>query len=164
VIAKQVVPANFAEEGRTYQTTEDFFWPAVLDSIQIDNWEMIAGGNKTYTTPIYSREAYRGPCNATVTEKFYTESPAVSPPETMLPLPMDMQTPEFGLNIGPTLHTANFIYISTGTDHPIYEYTVGTWNFPATSPTDWPASVIGSDIVTPFRGGYLKRTITIYQP
>lgn len=117
-----------------------------------------------FTIPIYAKEAYRGPCRAYVEERFYLSPPPMEAPKVMLPLPIDLQTPVFGLNIGPTLHTARGITLNTGTNHPVYEYSVGSWNFPATTPTSWPSSVVASDECRPFRGGYIKTKVTVYPP
>ena len=164
VTRRQVVPSKFAASGRSYFTTEDHLWPAVLERIQIDTWPRKEGGSDMITTPIYAKDAYRGPCRAYVEERFYLSPPPMEAPNIMLPLPIDLQTPIFGLNIGPTLHTTRTVRLSTGTNHPVYEYTVGLWVFPATNYTDWPASVVASDECRPFRGGYLKTKVTIYRP
>lgn len=164
VTTKQVVPSSFVANGRSYATTMDFLWPAVLSNIQIDVWERTAGGTDMLATPYYSKEQYRGPCNATVTQKFFINPPSVQKPQVMLPLPIDVQTPIFGVNVGPTLHPARTITLSTGTDHPVYELTFGVWYFPPTTPTDWPASIIASDEVVPYRGGYMKTTVVVYPP
>ena len=164
VTQRQVVPSDFAFLGRSYNTTEDYTWPAVLGSLEVDVWGRQEGGQDSYLKPIYAKEAYRGSCAALVTERFYTSPTSVGTPSALKPLPINVQCPFFGLNIPPTLHGEFIIETSTGTDHPVYVYTVGTWTFVATTPTDWPASVIAGDTISPFRGGYIRRTSTIYKP
>jgi hypothetical protein len=164
VTRRQVIPSRFSTSGRSYYSTADHLWPAVLSTIQIDIWNRIEGGSDMFTIPIYAKEAYRGPCRAYVEERFYLSPPPMEAPKVMLPLPIDLQTPVFGLNIGPTLHTARGITLNTGTNHPVYEYSVGSWNFPATTPTSWPSSVVASDECRPFRGGYIKTKVTVYPP
>jgi hypothetical protein len=164
VTTRQLTPTAFAAGGRTYNTTEDHLWPAVLSSIGIDTWTKAEGGSEMYLQPFYSREAYRGPCRATVVERFYINSPIVNAPQVMLPLPINVQTPIAGINIGPTLHDNIPFFITNGTEDPVYDYINIAFNFPATNFSDWPASVIAYDQARPFRGGYLRTTVTIYQP
>ena len=164
VTFKQVVPSDFALSGRSYSTSHDYFWPAVLGNIQIDIWNRRAGGSDDIASPIYEKDAFRGACRALVTQKFFLAPQGTLSPDALQPLPIDLHTPVFGLNIGPTLHTARSVSLSTGTLHPIYEYTAGTWYFKATKPTAWPGSVIASDEQAPFRGGYMRTTVLVYPP
>jgi len=164
VTQRQVVPSRFATSGRSYYSTADHLWPAVLSTIQVDIWNRKEGGSDMISTPIFSKETYRGPCRAYVEERFYLTPPPMESPKVMQPLPIDLQTPVFGLNIGPTLHAARSVTLSTGTSHPVYEYTAGTWNFQATTPTSWPSSLVASDECRPFRGGYIKTKVTVYPP
>lgn len=163
ITERYVVPAEFAENGRTYSTTIDFSWPAVLDSVQRDEWELRAGGTDTYVRPIYTKEAYRGPTAASITETFHATAPAVDAPVVMQPLPIEVTTPMIAINTGPTLHARKTLDVSTGNNHPIYKYTVGEWEFPATVPPAW-VEFVASDELKPFRGGYLRTTITLTPP
>lgn len=161
---RMVVPADVAGAGRTYYTTVDYSWPAVLGSIELDQWDRKDGGYEIYVRPVFSREAYRGPCNATVIESFSLVAPTGLSVDSLQPLPINISTPMFSISIGPTLHVSDSLAISTGTSHPVYEYTAGDFPIDATSPTDWPGTLTIDDSVSPFRGGYLRRTITINSP
>lgn len=164
VVERQIVPPAFAENGRTYETTMDFTWPAVLSGFDIDTWNLRDGGYQQYVTPLFSKEAYSGPCRATVTETFYSTPPVRSATQTMRPMPISMSTPIIDISVGPTLHGNQSINLSVGSNHPRFEETVGSWSFPATNYTAWPTSLLASSKVDPMRGGYLKTDVIVYPP
>ena len=161
---RQVIPSGFLAGGRTYTTSIDFPWPAVLGSIDVESWERKDGGIQTYVKPLYAKEAYRGPCKATIVETFSATAPTTSTPTSMQPLPIDISTPMFSVAVGPTLHPAYSLSLTNGTKDPIFKYTAATFAFAATTPSAWPSSVIASDEVRPFRGGYLRSQITVHPP
>ena len=78
VVERQVVPSAFAQSGRTYDTTMDFSWPAVLGSIAIETWNRKAGGGDTYFRPVFIKDEYSGPCSAKVEESFHSVAPDVT--------------------------------------------------------------------------------------
>jgi hypothetical protein len=162
---RNVVPKSFATNGRSYQTSIDFGWPAVLEAINIDSWDLRAGGADRFVRPDYKRAAYRGPCAATVTETFHTTPPVPSIPQSILPLPITLSTPFLNYREEPTLHTFKEIDMTTGSNHPTYRRTDGKFTFQRTEPyQDWPDSVIASDEVRPMRGGYLRTRVIVYRP
>lgn len=164
ITARQVVPSSMLSPGRTYLTTVDYSWPGVVSDVLTNTWERREGGQDQYAIPIFSKEAYRGPCKGSVTETWSSTAPTPGTPNVMLPLPLDLACPFFGHHIEPTLHVGMVRTISTGTAHPIYKYTVGTFTFPATKPVQWPTSIVKSDEVQPFRGGYLRTIVTAWPP
>lgn len=163
VTERTIVPSNIVA-GRTYETTVDFTWPAVLASIDIDTWELREGGYQMYTTPLFSKETYSGPCKAVVTEQWHSTAPTRSVTETLLPMPINMATPMIDLSIGPTLHNNITVELSVGSNHPRYTPTVGSWTYPATNYTSWPASLLVSSKIEPARGGFVKTDVTVYSP
>jgi hypothetical protein len=173
VTEREIIPATIAAGGRSYYTSVNFHWPAVLSGVTARVWTKREGGAQTYAEPEFSKEEYRGPCKAFIQETFSVTAPAVksvgnpsgvAPPESMLPLPIVVQSPFFGISVKPTLHTALTFTILSGTTDPVYEYSGGVYNFPATTPPSRPASVVDSDEVRPFRGGYMRTKVTVYQP
>lgn len=168
ITERQIVPESFATSGRTYFSTTDFSWPAVLTDLRRDDWELREGGEDRYVFPEYKREAYRGPCKMKVEESFHVVPPTVvSAPAALLPLPVQIATPFLSFSDGPSLHEEFTLTLFTGSNHPKYRTTVGTYHFPATSPKDWPDASIGllvSDDTKPFRGGYLRTKVTVYPP
>jgi len=81
----------------------------------------------------------------------------------MQPLPVTIASPWVGVNLGPSLHAA-FTYTISITDDPEFESAALDFTFAATTPTDWPASLIAAHEQSPTRGGYLIRKITVYAP
>ena len=147
-----------------YYTTEDFYWPAVFTGVRLYNYELRNGGNEVFAQPNFSREAFRGGCRARVQVSWKVTKHSVNIPDTMQPLPIVVNTPFFGFNVGPSLHESGSFQVVTGS-HPKYSLNVGTaaeWE--ATSPTDWPASVLASDEQRPYRGGWLRTQVTIFRP
>jgi hypothetical protein len=169
---RMIVPEDVATSGRAYYTTIDYSWPAVLDYIDVDVWDRLDGGDEKYAYPFFKKEAFHGPCYAEVREQFY----ATAPPntdlsvDTMHPLPISISTPVFALSVPPSLHPHDEIDISTGTGHPVYDYNAGTFFIRGTGDgagsghIDWPDDMVIEDSVSQFRGGYLRRTITIQAP
>ena len=148
---------------RTYNTTQNYYWPPVLDSIEVSIWERKDGGIRRFFNPIYSKEGYRGECRAQVVDTFHVTAPTVAEPTAMLPLPINIQNPFFSVSVAPCLFAGDTVSFTNGTSDPEYEYTLDEYTLPATTPTDWPASVVIRN-VQPFRGGYILSTITIYPP
>ena len=161
---RQVVPSGFLDAGRTYTTSIDFPWPAVLAGLATEPWVRKDGGVQTYVKPVYAKDAYRGPCKATIVETFSATAPETSTPTSMMPLPIDISTPMFAVSVGPTLHGLFEISLTNGTSDPVFVFTAASFTFAATTPAAWPTSVIASDEVRPFRGGYLRSQITVYPP
>ena len=164
ITERQIIPTALVTTGRSYTTTVDFSWPAVLSSIEIDTWNRKDGGYEEYIRPVYSADAYRGPCRALVTETFHVSAPAATTPTVMKPLPINISTPLFSVSIGPTLHEAYNLVITTGSNHPTYESTVASYAEPETEPKIRPADAVASDTIEPFRGGFLRRLVTVYAP
>lgn len=163
ITERQVIPSLLLS-GRTYASTVDFSWPAVLDEILIDTWERKDGGYEQYVRPQFAKEAYSGPCEASITERFYLNAPTSLSIEALQPLPINISNPLFSVSVGPTLHNGFDLNVSTGTEHPTYKYTAGVYRVKATSPTAWPTTLIVEDDVRPFRGGWLRQTVTIQPP
>ena len=150
--------------GRIYETVEDYYWPGVLAVVRIDTWPLRDGGSEQYALPLYLKEAYRGPCHALITEVWSLIRPDEDLPDIMMPLPIDLATPFFSLNIGPTLHVGMRFTFTSGTLHPKYEYAGTAYDYPETTPSTWPESVQAPPAVTPYMGGFIKRTALIYPP
>ncbi len=165
---KQVVAVTLSGGIATihdYFTTEDFFWPAVLGGVRVYSYTLKEGGNENYAEPWFSKEAYRGPCKARVEVTWSPAEFTVGAPNVMAPLPIAVNTPFYSWSVGPCLHSAGTITIFTGSDHPKYDLNTGIaaeWS--DTTPTDWDPSVVASDEQRPFRGGFLRTKVTIYQP
>lgn len=164
VTERQVVPAFMLTTGRSYNTTVDHYWPGVLHHTITDLWPRRDGGDDNHTYPVLSRNAYRGPCAATVTEKFFVVCPTPVAPDILQPLPVGFSNPIQGLAVDATLHAGVTFTCATGSNHPVYDLITSNYIFPATNEVDWPATVIRSDEVHPFRGGWLQTTVEVQRP
>ena len=163
----EVIPSSIGGSGRTYFTTVDYTWPAVLAPNlygMISTWEKRAGGTQKYFEPQFLKNQYSGPCRAKITETFSLSPSSSSTAVTMQPLPISISNPYFSIAIGPTLHAAQTLSFTNGTTDPEFEYTVANYYVAATTPVSRPAQIIASDEVKPFRGGYLRQVTTIFQP
>jgi hypothetical protein len=165
---KQVVAVTLSGGIATihdYFTTEDYTWPAILGGVENRVYELRDGGSETYAEPYLSKEAYRGPCRAQVVITWSPqEFASIQAPEVMQPLPIVVNSPFYSWSVGPCLHDGGSITVVM-TNHPKYssvEGVVASW--PATSPKTWPPSVIASDEQKPFRGGWMRTKVTIFQP
>lgn len=164
ITTRDVVSPAFALSGRTYTTSQNYSWPAVLSGVSLSIWTRKDGGEDRFVFPDFSEEAYSGPCKAIVAQTFSKTAPTPGAPNVMMPLPIDITSPMFSLNLGPTLHAGAEIDLTTGTSHPVYEYGAATFTIYETSPTSWPSFITASDEVEPFRGGYLRTIVTVYPP
>jgi hypothetical protein len=166
-ITTEVVVAGTFTDGavtiRSYSTTQAYYWPPILSSIDIRLWERRDGGAQRYARPIYVEEGYRGECKADVVDTFHVTAPTVSAPDVMLPLPINISNPYYSISIGPCLFAGDTYSFTNGTEDPEFVYTVDSYVLPATVPVTWPDFVTIVN-VQPFRGGYLKSTIKIYKP
>lgn len=150
---------------RSYDTYQNFTWPAVLNNVEMMNWTRRDGGIDTYPMPVWTRYAYSGPCKATITETWSNSEITLPTVERMIPLPVAYSCPAFRISIGPSLHDEGEFSCDFGTNHSVYENNLGSSRtFPATNYLDWPANILVSATQTPYRGGYLLRTIRVYQP
>lgn len=149
----------------SYDTTENYYWPAVLDDVEFMDWERRNGGTDIFPRIVMLREAFKGPCKATVTRSWSKDPQSVTVPDQMLPVGIDYASPFFRLNIPDCLHGSFNAVCDIGTADPDYKQNVGsTRNFPATNYTDWPATIFASDEQAPYKGGYLRTSVTITRP
>ena len=149
----------------TYESTVNKRWPAVLQELKPQKWSQRDGTEVFSYFPIYTEEEYNGPCRATVTETWSKEAPtgqsSVGP--FLKTTPVFFSCPLFRVSIPPCLHGAQTFSGTTGTTSDTWEYL--TWNetIPATPQTGW-VDVVVTDEVSPFQGGFLKKTVTCKPP
>lgn len=167
ITEETVVSGTFAAGAvtvRSFNTVESYYWPPVLSGVGQSTWTRRDGGIQNYLYPIYSKEGYRGECKAVVTETFHVAAPTIADPDVMLPMPISIQSPNFSISIGPTLHAAlGPLAVTNGNADPEFEWFIDTFSYAATEPATWP-STITIENVQPFRGGYLKTSVVIDQP
>ena len=194
LVERQVIkpPRGVTNQISKYLTYQNYSWPAVLeggdDNIQGDvdsengidgyTWTRKTGGGDTVIFARYKRHAYSGPTRIEVTLFWRKTKFAVSTDVdgsdggnteltnvvTMQPIPVNFVSPLESLNIGPTLHDQLSVFITTGTEHPVWELAGAQFSYEPTNFIDWPESIIISDTQKPFRGGWLRERIKAFRP
>lgn len=193
LVERQVVETfGTSNQINKYTTYQNYSWPAVLDGADVADedgqlggdgisgftWTRKNGGGDTVVYPVYKRHAYSGPTKIEITLFWRKEKFAVDTNEdgrdggnslltnvvTMQPIPISFVSPLESLNVGPTLHSAISIFITTGTEHPVWELAGAQFDYAATNYTDWPTSIIISDTQKPYRGGWLRERVKAFRP
>lgn len=154
---------TFAAPSRSYKSNVEYYWPGVLGSITTIPFIRKDGGTEWYTYVKLAKEAYRGPCIATIDESFAATTAGVGDIKIMQPLPIHVETPFVSFSVEPTLHGLIDYNINISNDI-IYEDVAGNYNYVATDPVDWPATIVASWTAQPLRGGFFIRKITVTQP
>jgi hypothetical protein len=170
VITRRQVVAGTLTDGvvdvGAYNTNQRYYWPAVLGSYELMDWERNDGGTDIYPKYTFEPDAYNGPCRALV-ERTWSKTP-ISPLtvlEPMLPTPIGYACPYFTLSVPECLHAAVVSACDTSSSDPVYVTNVGSARTtPATNYLTWPASIVASDEQDPYRGGYLRTKVTVYPP
>jgi hypothetical protein len=162
-----------------YYTSQNYTWPAVLDNIGEAVWFKREGGEWRVTEVDYKHHRYSGPCKARIKVDWSpNEFTGVEPEQPPLPKPIVIVTPYFNISVPACLHprlpdesygggTGVFAWTS-GTDDPVFEYTVVTYQFDATNYADW--DDVGTDglkvtdVQEPTKGGWLRRRVWIFPP
>jgi len=149
----------------TYESTVNKRWPAVLTGLEKQLWSQRDGTEVYSYFPTYSDEEYSGPCRAIVTETWTKEAPtgqsSVGP--FLATTPVFFACPLFRVSIPPCLHGSHQFKGTTGTTSDTWEYLTWDSTVEATPQTSW-VDVVISDEVSPFQGGFLKKTITCKPP
>jgi hypothetical protein len=193
MIPQSGLPSDSALFGgtvlRVYETKRTFTWPAVLGDdgsgtgwngsaitgligdigVEIMDWEMKDGGSRNFDRPLWQRNGYRGPTRMVIHQEWLTQEELdaadIDVVTTMQPKPIDYPSPYLPVSISPSLHGVVYFQSDTGTSDPKYAANVGsTRYFPATTQTDWPASLVVDCPAEPFRGGYIVTRVTAYRP
>lgn len=151
----------------TYDTIENYSWPAVLQTLQFS--EVIRKGDSGEYTERYQyhyrlKPAYSGPCKAHITEGWSKTKPSVVLNAAMIPEAIRWDLILLRGSIPACLHPAITLYETTGTSHPIYPYTVGQVDIPATNYIDWPSTIVAAHRVWIADGGFRYRKVLIDAP
>ena len=182
VTNRGVVPAAVGGVAtiREYTSYVQQSLPAVLDAttpVEMMDWVLKDGASRYWPRVKYARHPFSGEIRAAISEKWYSTKPTLSGLQHLLPLPVIYACPFYSLHIGPTLHPQITCYANTGTTDPVWGENAGSARtFPATkmvtegttgagssesAATDWPDSLKVADDLQPFRGGWLRREITL---
>tara|TARA_R100000234_G_scaffold67998_2_gene41571 strand:+ start:475 stop:1779 length:1305 start_codon:yes stop_codon:yes gene_type:complete len=153
-------------------TSINFTFPPVLESISSVAWEKHDG--QVQHNPEYhmNPEGYSGPCKAVVKKEYKViefEGAGVAPSaKAMQPQSFAFSTPYINLRIPACLMNGGSVGFTTGTTDPVYKYTAYVKNLPVTDPPNLlQLAVDGLEArVTQqkARGGYIKETTTVFPP
>jgi hypothetical protein len=158
----------------TFNTTKNYYWPPVLQKlgtspnffyVDFMNWTRLDGGVDIYPRFTFEQDGYNGPCEATITRSWSKTPQTVTAPKQMLPTPIYYSSPYFSLNIPACLHGEVTCKCDIGNADPVYTQNVGSSRTtPRTNHLVWPDFIIAADDQDPYRGGYLRTTVTISKP
>ena len=192
VTATDVVPQNKTTAGskfgglmlRTYEDYIDYPWPAVLGDdgsldangnplgdlgFEIMDWDDKDGNPRNYVRPMFEKHGVRAPSRATIVEEWSLTAPDIGSdsdrPYYIRALPIVYNSPYLSINVPPSLHDSPFIQCDTSETDPTWGKNVlSKRTFPGTNVKDWPASLTATVEVSPLRGGYFIRHVTVYPP
>jgi hypothetical protein len=150
----------------TYNTTQNFDWPPVLDgNIDFLDYARRDGGQDIFVRYNFLKDGYNGPCKVVIGRSWSKEPQTCAVPVQMLPTPAQYSCPFFSVNVPSSLHGALTFVCDIGSNDPVYNLNAGsTRTTVATNFTDWPATLVAVDQQEPFRGGYLRTVVTVYKP
>lgn len=168
-------PRDVSVSGiKTYFSTTPFKWPAVLPSSGLGQLEYGTIKRKNPQTGLtvedvlyydYElRPTWSGICKSKVELWWQREPPDFNEIQAMEPTEIVISWPIGSIRIPPCLHMDYTFFGTTGTDNPRWEFLEFSKTIPATNYTEWPDSVIADFDVTPYKGGFRVRKITVYKP
>lgn len=140
--------------------------PPVLDDVEVRAWETIDGALRYFPHILWAKEAYSGPCKATILVEWQTGAFGDTVLGTqMKPASVYYSCPFFTISISPSLHAAGYLECNIGSGDAEWAENVDTRiDYDATTPTTWPSSFVADATVRPYKGGYLRKTLTIFPP
>ena len=154
-----------------YFTSMDHTFPPVLESINVIGFERHDGQVLAFPEYHMNPEAYRGPCKTKVTVKYSASKFAGSEqPEAkaMVPQSFTFGTPYVRISVPPCLMNGGLIRCTTGTEDPVYKYTIYQKQLPVTTPPNLDqikdTGIVVRDKQEPSRGGYVRTTWTVFPP
>jgi len=150
-------------DSRTYSTIINARVPAVLKEINFKTWKRRDGGTRTAVNATVE-EGYTGNFPGRITEFFTKDPNAADGFEAlqMRPKSISYSGHNFNISIPPTLHGPQFFWETTGTEDPVWEFDIYTFNVSATEPTSVPTGYVPYALdVQPFKDGYIVRKIEI---
>lgn len=154
----------------SYEVDPGFYWPPVLTSINV-----YPRDDGTYTfKPIY-KEAYQGPTRLLIEEFLSPVTFSIPTYQAMMPQGADAVVQVVGSSkdwiigrivLKACLHGALSYVLPL--DPPVTEgiitYVQGALFIPATTMTDWPATLVIDDRQREVPGGWLRRKVTAIRP
>lgn len=166
------------DEGKTITiwTYENYPLPAVLDSIELMEWQRLDGRSFRNFRPIYKRRAQRKPTLIKIERTFHTSLQDLSAltgadkPLSLQPNSINYASPFFNISIPPCLHGDETFIADIGTNDPVYQQTVGssrtfaatTLSDGTTPAIDWPTELLVDVGQRKYKAGFVVDRKTIY--
>lgn len=150
----------------TYNTTVNYSFPRVLQSVDLFVWALRKGGTEIYPQLRWKRVAYSGPCEAEITETWHFMKPAVQQPVVLEPTSLNYSSPLYSIGTPPCLHTGATFRCDFGTSHKKYALSANSsFTINATTYTDWPTQpFLAAWTCRPANGGFIERTVMVKPP
>ena len=166
VIAGTFAGGVVAVDSAPWETTENYYWPPVLNQLEFLDWVRNNGGTDIFPAIRFEPEGYNGPCRAEVTRTWKsTPFTDVQVPDIFQPTRVYYSSPFFTLNVSECLHDKVWAECDIGSGDPDYAVNSGSRRyFSATNYLTWPATMVASEEQAPFRGGFLKTKVVIDRP
>ena len=161
---------SFTFNNRAVGTTRNFFWPAVLQSIDLGVLEGQLENGEEYLASVLIdaryKESYNGPSRAVVTYSWTANVPvSVAPLNMMYPDAFQYKGIFFSFTSPEALHPVVTFNENVGSNHPTLKANqFRNKTYPGTNKTDWPASVTFTEEPVPYRGGWIQETVEIFSP
>lgn len=150
---------------QTWDDVLNYSWPDVLLGFDFFGFPSSAGSVDSVTgRPLWKRQRYDGPCEATITETWTLNAPTPPSFTPMQPREIEYRSPLMSVSTPPCLHPDVYLYDSPGSNHPSLGFYVYSRLYEATTLTDWPATYVASFTVRPAAGGYLSRLVEVKRP
>lgn len=169
-------PRDTQFDIKSYYSTTPFKWPAVLPPDGDDKalqWGIIrkknqATGNFNDEVLWYDFElipAWSGICKSKVELWWQREPPDFNGIRALEPTEIVVSWPIGNIRVPACLHYDYTFVWNTGTENPRWEDGISFTKYvPPTDPPFRPDSVVADYDVTPYKGGFRVRRITVYKP
>lgn len=148
----------------------NYYWPAVLKAAPelapVSAVREDDGSTYIAKVCVYQnvKDAYNGPCKASIAVSFVETMPVSCPvPTQLITDDIEYEGIIFSYALRNALHIAITV-TETIANHPVLAASVRSKTFDATSYTDWPDSVLADYDVKPYKGGFLITEVTVYKP
>jgi len=168
-------PSSTSTSLRSYYSTTPFSWPAVLPSSDQGALKIGTIRRKDRRTGEFTGEkilwydfelipAWSGICKTFVEIGWSPNPPDFVPIQTMNPTEIVISWPIGSVRIPKCLHAKYTFEGTTGTENPDWEFLDFERVVPATNYETWPESIVADFDVTPYKGGFRTRKITVFRP
>ena len=180
VTAQHVIPQGLSSDSnlgyllRTYETWEDFSWPAVVTGNSFD-FRLIErkNGSSSATVRIVPfRKAYRGPTKFQIKQWWKSSAATLTAPVIFDVQSATYSGAQYSCSVRNVLVGAGGLSLidNIGTQDPVFKqgvYGANPWLL-ASNMTDWPDTSSTPALVAtkqqPFRGGFLTTETRVYRP